>query len=370
MRVLTLKQQLSNVQFTFLMIWIVMASGVIFLPYLMAHFVTRDSWISASLFVVSALVLYATTWLFVRACPNQTLVEGLMQGFGRWFGRGFAMVFLVLVFLACVTMLRKSTLFLEESVLPATPLAVIDLCIIVPVGYAAYMGVEGLGRLSDVVTPAAILITLLICALSLKNVHPSYLLPILATGYHPVLKGALVPWGFAMQALFCLQFVHTLRNPKRQLPRSFLWAGLIVAAMGVLAHLLMVSVLGEQMAYLKYPLLEVVKSIRYGDFFQRLDPLYVGGVLLGLMLQQSLMLHVIASSAAEAFGVSDYRNLVWPTVVALAGCSVLFWGDGERLDEFIVYSSPGLALLALLGLPLLAIGAAWFRRKGRHATSQ
>ncbi|WDL97867.1 GerAB/ArcD/ProY family transporter [Alicyclobacillus sp. ALC3] len=369
-RVLTLKQQLANVQFIFLTSWLVMASSAIFLPYLMAHFVTRDSWITAGLLVANAFILYLITWLFVRICPNRTLVGGLLQGFGPWMGRALAVVFLGMVFVAMVTLQRKSSLFIGENLSPATPLIVIDMCIIIPVGYAAFLGLEVLGRLSDVLTPAAALVTLLICALSLRNVHPSYLLPVLANGMDPVLRGAVVPWRFTLQSLFCLQFVHALKNPKKDLPRNFLWVGLIVAVVGVVAHLLMVSILGEQLAYVKYPLLEIVKAIRYGDFFQRLDPVYVGGVLMALMLQQSLMLYIFVSAAAETFNLHDYRNLVWPAVLVVAACSLLLWKDGESVDEFIVYTHPGIFITGLLTLPTMAIVSGWIRRRGRQTVGQ
>lgn len=132
---------------------------------------------------------------------------------------------------------------------------------------------------------------------------------------------------------------------------------MVMTVTGVGAQLLVSAVLGVQSTFTKYPVLEVVKSIRYGDFIQRLDSLYVAGVLMVLMLQLSLFLYVFVTAVAETFQLSDYRSVVWSTVLAVAAASILFWSDGENLDHFLVYTTPAFYAVVLLGLPLLAIGA-------------
>jgi spore germination protein KB len=351
------KPQLSDTQLIIILIWIVMAAGVIFLPYMVAQFVTRDSWISAALFAFAAVGLYVLSWTFVRVCPNETLVGALLKGLGPLLGRLTALGFALFVFVAAATVLRKSTLFLEETVAPATPLKVIDLCIIIPVGYAVYMGLEGLGRIGEIITPGAVLVTLGLSLMSLRNVHPVYLLPVLAEGWHPVWQGAVIPWRFSLHMILCLQFVTALKNPRRTFPRDVFIAGIVMTVTGVGAQLLVSAVLGVQSTFTKYPVLEVVKSIRYGDFMQRLDSLYVAGVLMVLMLQLSLFLYVFVTAVAETFQLSDYRSVVWSTVLAVAAASILFWSDGENLDNFLVYTTPAFYAVVLLGLPLLAIGA-------------
>lgn len=352
-----MKPQISDGQFIIILIWIVMATGVMFLPYMVAHFVTRDSWISAILFFIAAVALYVLSWAFVRACPNQTLVGALLKGLGPWFGRGMALVFTLFVFIATATVLRKSMLFIEETLAPATPLKVIDLCIIIPVGYAVYMGLEGLGRIGEIITTLAVPVTLVLSLMSLKNVHPIYLLPVLAEGWHSVWQGAIIPWRFSLHMLLCFQLVTSLKDPRKTFPRDVFIAGLIMTFTGVCAQLLASSVLGVQSSFTKYPVLEVVKSIRYGDFIQRLDSPYVAGVVMVLMLQLSLFLYVFVSAVTETFQLSDYRTVVWSTVIAVAAASILFWSDGENLDDFLVYTTPSLYAVVLAGLPLLAIGS-------------
>lgn len=358
-----MKEQLSETQFVFLLIWTVMASGVIFLPYMISHFTSRDSWISALLFATATLLLTGIAWLYVRTCSSQTLMQSLLGAFGPWLGRIFGAWLLLFLFISASMYVRKTTLFVEETVLARTPLYIIDLLVVIPLAYATYLGLEVIGRLVELVTPVAVLVTGILSLLALKNVHPAMLLPILADGWSPVLRGAVLPWRFALESLLCLQFVTSLKKPRKSLPRALLWTGLVLTFFGVLAQVLIVATLGDQLTYSKYPILEVVKAVRYGEFFQRLDPLYVMGVLMLLMLKISIFLYVFAHGLKEILKLNHYRDVIWSASLAIWGASMMLWRDGETLDQYIVYTTPGYYAATILLIPLLAIGGNWLRGK-------
>lgn len=358
-----MKERLSELQWILLMFWAVMAPGIIFLPHLMAQFVTRDAWLSAILFLALPVLLAAIAHVFVRVFPDQSLVQSLVISWGPWAGRLLSVWFLVWLFISTVMFLRKSTLFLEESVLPHTPLYVLALLIIVPVAYSVYMGIEVMGRMAQVVTPAALLVTVGIILLALRSAHWTNVQPILSDGWTPVLRGSVVTWRDALDLLLALQFPRVLRNPASTLARNMLIIGGALSLLGVLAELLITGVLGNQVVFNKYPIMEVVKIIAYGGFFQRLDPLYVMGVIMVLVIQLSVFQYAWVTGLSELIGLNSYQGMVWSSASAMWAASLLFWKNGVVLDEFMVHTTPGYFLLVIPLLALLAVTAQWIRTR-------
>lgn len=358
-----LKTQLSQWQFMLLNFWLLMGAGVIFLPYLMAQFVTRDAWIGALLLIVPFPLLAWIFARFVRLFPGQTLVESLISACGPWFGRVLVIWFLVWLYIATCMFLRKTTMFLEETVMPDTPLYVLSLLVTLPLAYAVFMGIEVLGRLSELLTPLGMLVSIGLSIMSLRHAHWHNLAPVLADGWTPVLRSAVSPWRFATQILLALQFVTALRQPVKTVAKNIVWVGIALTFLGFAAELLIVMILGNQITFNKYPIMEVVRVIQYGEFFQRLDPLYVMGVLMALVLQLSILHYAMSVGMNHLLNLDDYRTVVWGGAATVWAGSIFFWRDGASLDHFILYTTPGFFLASIGTLPLVAISVQWLRQK-------
>lgn len=349
-----MKQQLSNLQFVLLMVWGVLSNGFIFLPFLMAQFVTRDAWISAALFIGIAGLTASIASYFVHMFPHQSLTQSFLTALGPWLGRLTALWLLIWLYISTCMIFRNSTSLVEQVVLPLTPPYVLSAIMMIGISYAAYMGIEVLGRLSEVIVPIFILMSLVLGILALKNAHFANLTPILADGWTPVLRGAIIPWRFGASVLICLMFPNVVKQAK-QIGRLLLVIGLVLTIAGIITEILVLGILGDQAKYVNFPILELVRTIEYGDFFSRFDVVYVMGVTFLLVLKLAVFQYALSVGMKELFHLKNYQSVIWGSGVAIWAGSMFFWPSSVQLNEFILFASPAYFATTIVLLPL-AVG--------------
>lgn len=347
-----MKEQLSNIQFIFLMIWGVIGNGIIFLPFLMAQFVTRDAWLSAVLFIASAAMSAGIAGFFAHAFPGQSLIQSFFLAFGPWLGRLASLWFLLWLYISTCMIFRNSVFLVDEAVLPLTPTYVVSVLAIVGISYAAYMGIEVMGRLAEIVTPLAVIMALVIGLLALKNLHFRQVMPILADGWTPVLKGTVLPWRFSTEALICLMFPNVLKQT-RHIGRLLLIVGFILTAVGIVVEFYVVGILGEQAKNTAFPILEIVRTIEYGEFFTRFDAIYVMGVVFILILKLAVFQYAWSLGIKELFHLNDYRPVIWSGAMAIWAGSMFLWPNSEELKKFILFTSPAYFAATIVLLPIV-----------------
>ncbi len=254
------KVQISRYQITIALLWSVLATGLVTAPAIVNQFVIRDAWIAFLLFVVGGLFSTSIAALFVRALPNRSLISGLIDALGPWLGRVFGLWVLVWMYLVSCKTLREGTAFIGITILPQTQIYIIAFVGAIGVSYAVYMGAEVVMRNGEFITPLALIVTPVLIALSMQHLDVHNLMPVLADGWQPVLRGAVTPdVTYALELLIGLQFVHMLRN-SRSLPKDMIIVTGILTVVGTLVMVVTIGVVGQSANYLSYPLLEVVRT--------------------------------------------------------------------------------------------------------------
>lgn len=346
---------ISRLQFIYLMTWLIMGTGVLTLPYSISQFVVRDAWMSAVLIFAMPLVASGITALYIRTFSTRPLVEGFHTAFGPWLGRLASMWLLVWLYALLCMIVRELCVFVEVGVLPQTPIYVISALVVFPVAITTSWGFEVMGRLSEILTPLAVIVTLALFGLAVQHADIHRLTPVLADGWTPVLRGTVIPWTWAMELVIALQFVQSLSNGGRYLTKDLLIVGAVLMTIGVVAEVTITSILGPQRTYSLFPILEVIRTIRYGDFLERLDPLYVMGVTSLILLKLSTFQYAWLSGLQQWLRCSSYRPLVWSGAFAVWTGSLFLWPDAPTMDEYILFTLPGYFAVTLIVLPLAAI---------------
>ncbi|OFW81502.1 MAG: hypothetical protein A2201_09745 [Alicyclobacillus sp. RIFOXYA1_FULL_53_8] len=350
-----MKQQLSQLQFIFLMLWVVMGNGVLFLPSAVAQFVVRDGWMSAVLLSLSIVVLTGVAVLYVRTFSSHSLVQSLVIALGPWIGRLLGIYYLLWLSVSTCMFLRKFTFYVEDTILPQTPPAVLAALFIIPIAYATWHGIEIMGRLAEIITPLATLVTAGLSVLIMSHVDFSHITPILADGWTPVLRGAVIPWRFSTELMLCLMFLTSVKDPSKSLGRNLLLIGLLLTVFGVVAEVLIVGVLGQQVTHSEYPILEAVRTIQLGAFLGRLDPLYAMGTVMILILKLTVYQYAWLLALKDLFQLPSYRPILASGTFALWAGSMILFHDLPSLDQYGVDTVPAFFASALVVLPLVAV---------------
>jgi spore germination protein (amino acid permease) len=276
-------------------------------------------------------------------------------------GRAASFWFLSLMFINDCFVLREISLFVNTMVLPVTPIYLLTALFIIPVAYAVYQGLEVIGRMAEIITPVGVGITLILFLLAMQNADPSHIQPVLADGWKPVLQGGVVLWAFAWEFLLLLQLGDAV--PPRRLVKDLLITTLIITLAGVVAELTVPMVLGPSLTYSTYPILEVVRTIRFGEFIERLDTLYVMGAIMTIFLKLSLIHYVFVIGIRQWFALRHYRPAVWSGGAAVWAGSLFFIRDSAAMMDFFLYTLWGYLTFTGMVIPLLAVAVQRWRQR-------
>lgn len=346
---------LTRTQFRFLLFWTIMGTGILTMPFGIAHFTIHDGWLVPFMFYFGSLISVFVCLLFTRTFPMCTLTEGLEIAFGPWIGRILGGWIIIMMYLGMCMLMRELSLFVEINALPKTPLFIITAIIIAPLSYTALIGIHSLGRISEFLTPLAFVLGITILGLAMVKMDPTQLRPILEYGWRPVYRGGILPaTGFAFQFILSLEFVKSLRTPNK-ISVDILTVASILTLLGFIVMAVIIGILGEAAAYLNYPVLEVVRSIRIGEFLERFDTIYGMGVVTTIIVKLGVWKHAWLMAIQRVARLPDYRSFAIAAASTVWAGSILLFHNAQQLAEFMLYVTPSYFGLSLVILPLLAV---------------
>lgn len=357
-----MSERISRLQFVLLMIWTILGTGFVTIPFAFAQFDVRDSWMAALLFLVGTTMAASVYYIFFKVFPNAVLSEGIERGYGRA-AAFFVHLFVIVWFVVTTAMLvRELNLFVETTILPKTPLYVINAAMIAAAVYAAYAGIEVLGRISELVSFVAFATIAALIIMPLPKADLHQLTPILANGLTPVLRASITPdISFALEFVIGLQFITSLNRPDKA-PRDVMTAGGIVTLALLFGAVLVTGVLGGAAAYLAFPGVEVARSIQFGQFIERVDTIVVLTTVSTLFIKISVFFYVLCNYTASAFRLVSMKHITLPAGILVWAGSILFWKSAPSLHSYMLFVTPAYFLVTLVFIPLGAVALEVLRR--------
>ncbi|MCL6632810.1 MAG: spore germination protein [Alicyclobacillus herbarius] len=358
--------QVSRFQIVIVLIWSILATAMVTIPFVIAQFTVRDSWITGLLFAAGGMLSAGIAAVFLHTLPNRNLTSGLIDAFGPWLGRIVCLWFLVWLYLINCTTLREAESFVSITILPKTPEYIIGLLGMAAISYMVYMGVEVLVRDAEFITPLALVVAPILFALALQHMDVDQLMPVLADGWQPVLRGAITPdLTYALEILISLQFVRALRD-SRTLPKDMITATAILTVVLTIILIITTGVVGQSTNYLSYPVLETVRSIRVGRFLERLDTLYVMAVMSTVCIKLGVFHYAWCEGMKDVFKLSSHRILAFSGGLFVWAGSLALFRSTQEMQHFIAGVAPAYFVVTLICIPLLAAMVMNFRRKAKR----
>lgn len=345
------------------MFWVIMGTGILTMPYTVAQFTIRDGWITCLFFMIGGLICATVCWLFQSMFQNKSLTQALSEAFGPYLGSIANIWIAIWFFVTASTIVREFVVFTQENLLPKSPPSIISVAMLIADGIGVLLGLEVIGRLSEIITFLAILTSMFLVPMTLQNVDFHMLQPVLADGFSPILKGGVMPiLGFVLETLIVLQIVPNLQKG-HTLWRDILILGGAISIFSTINQVIIVGTLGTSTNYLVYPVLEVVRGIKIGHFIERLDTLYVLGIITTLFLKIVIFQYCFVSIIKHLTKSTSIYFLVWPaTLVVLVGSMYLF-KSSANVQEYMLNIAPTYFALTLVVIPVSAALIQWAKMK-------
>jgi spore germination protein KB len=343
---------ISNTElWTLMFVFMVASSMSLPIGYTTGH----DSWISA---VIGSLAGLCIAWIYATLCrkfPQKSVVHIAQTLLGTWMGKAIGLLYAGYGFQLGAYVLRNFEDLTATVLLPRTPSVVISLIMISISAWAAYQGIEVICRCALLLMLFVVLQSIIFTVLSIPDMKPGNLFPVLESGWRSVFDGAVqiaaFPLGETVLFVMIIPFVDSAQRVKKTVVSVIGMAGILLIA----AHFINILVLGDLASKQIFPSYTSSMYISVGDFFERIEPIVFTVWVFGEFTKLTVCLFAASLALAQTLGSRDYRIYIVPLGLAILELSLFLHPNQLDVIEFQKHIWPWLSVPFQLGIPLFLL---------------
>ncbi|PLR70639.1 GerAB/ArcD/ProY family transporter [Bacillus sp. UMB0728] len=329
----------------------------------------QDAWIAMVISTGFGMGIVYFYWFLISRLPGKNLYEIMEHCFKRYLVIPMALLYVIYFLYISSRVVRDFGELIASAILPNTPIEMISLTIALTMGYILYLGIEVLGRTSEIFSPYVVLFVLLltIFLLASGNLEFSRIEPVLGEGIMPVAKAVfpslfVFPFGELIAFTVILGKVTSFKYVKRVSLMGTAIAGLLLTH----ATILMVMTLGsDAMVRSNFPMLSAARQVSIGNFIERIDALVVFIMMLGILIKGSVFLFGALKGLEYVFRL-PYRYFALPMSAVVSLFSVLISVNfADHLEEGLVVVPYFVHLPMQFGIPSVLLAVLLWKNRSR-----
>ncbi len=277
--------------------------------------------------IISGGIAYGVIWLLLSLYHKQgnknifDLAEKSIGIAGKY--ALFVLLFVYLI-LSAVVNLRETGEFIKAVSFPSAPLAFVFLIILLGAVLCCAQGFDSLGRAHSAVIPFALLVVVVITAVSLAKGEVSNLFPYLGYGAKRTFLTGLSTVG-----LYGDLIILFLLAPLSEGKRDFKNTALKSAGVGILINILIVFACTVITPYtvaktVEHPFHQIVKLFSAGRMLQRIDGYFMYITALCSILSLGLNIFFASYISGKVFKLPKTRPLSYPLAMIIIFGGLIF----------------------------------------------
>ncbi len=341
----------------------ILASMFLVSPALLTKETGQDAW----MIVLIAGVFGVLYGYFVMSVgfrhPDKNLVEHSINILGPWLGRVVAIIYaLFFLHLSACLILSFGSLLITET-MPETPLAVLNVLLVLIAAYGAYLGLEVFTRVNEIIFPLSLVVLMAIFAIGIPDMNFELLKPFFTHTPSQMMRASMVLFALYAEGTFVLMIIPSL--PKSNMTWQIAFPVALILSFMMLADVgALIAMFGhEDVERMVFPTYEFAKVVRLGGFLERIESLLVGVWVGTVGLKVTAFYYVSALALAQALNLRDYRPLILPYAFILMVLSLIGWSDTNEITRYLINYFPLFALTVLGGTPILLYLAGIIRKR-------
>lgn len=330
-------------------------------PGYLSRFVGSAGWLMTMISNLVAIIAFSIILLLFHIYPGKNIIEIFELSLGRFLGVIFSVIYAAYFLFASATVLREFVDIFKIYVLPETPITIMTLCVLLVIVPSATIGLESIARTAKLLAYFTLICFFSVLLLCVENYRAENIFPIFGYGINAVIKHGALRCSAYDEVMILTVFASSLQGTKF-LRRAgyfslFISGGIIALALFCFS----LAFPAHQLQQLASPMFVLARSISYGAFFQRLDPLYVFMWMLCTLITIVILFYVSGSCLSKAFRIQDSRPALFPLsvflyIVAMVPQDFLavVGGEVQMIREF--------GWMISFILPIIALIVTGFRR--------
>ncbi|NRD77001.1 endospore germination permease [Bacillus sp. BRMEA1] len=327
----------------------------------------QDAWISMMIAGIAGIAISLLATSVSSLYPGQTIIEYSQTILGKWPGKLIMIPFFIQWYSVIGLIVREFGDFIITALFQQTPLWVIVFTVMLLLVLIIYQGgIEGIGRLSEIVGPMVLLMVTVLIFLDIKDMDWHQMLPIYQdSGLSVILKASYTPMAsFFGESVMMTMFVYFMDQPNQASSRA-MWGIGTAVFMVTIGTLAVIFTFGPALpSSLLYPFYELSRYISVMEFIQNVDILIVIIWYFSIFVKLALYMFIASYGTAQWFHLKDWRKVAW----FLAPISFIVAMSIKNINIFAQYYDkffwlPYVFPINMIGIPLLLLIVGWVRKK-------
>jgi spore germination protein KB len=286
----------------------------------------KDAWIAILIGTFIGILIILFYFFLSQKGNNKNLFQLIEICFGKYIGKFISFLYIIYFFYIAARVLRDFGELMVATIFNKTPIEFLSLTMMLLIAYILTLGIEVLGRSSEIFIPYIVLFILFVGVgvflseeLNLANIFP-----ILENGPKPIIKTIFpqlitFPFGELIAFMVLIPTVSKVKKAKKVAVISVFLSGLLL----VYTTIIQIGTLGENIrSRSNFPLLSAAREVSLLNFIERVDLLIVFTVMFGIIVKVSIFFYGGLIGLEYVFKKS-YRQFVIPMSLLIAFFSVV-----------------------------------------------
>lgn len=296
-----------------------------------------DAWISIIIAVIISLTIGLCYARLSRKFHGKNLFEICEVVFGKIFGKIFISLFMLYAILINALIIRDFGEFIYVtgvvSIREISQVFIMTIVMLLCI-YMSKKGLSTLGRFCVFFVPIVVFMLTMGYILSINNMSPRNILPIMYDGVKPVINGALSAISFPFtEGLVLLMIYNSPKNKaltSKIFTKGVLFSGLMLLSMTIFD----IMILGySTFASSYFPSYTSLRRISIGNFFERIELIIILSFIFGVFVKSSCYLIASCKGIACLFNMKDYTFISTPVGFFVVSIAYLLYENTKELAE-------------------------------------
>ncbi|MCY9659805.1 endospore germination permease [Paenibacillus chondroitinus] len=325
----------------------------------------QDAWMSL---IVSTAVAVGIAYICGKLAsifPDKTLIEFNRILLGKWFGGVISVMYLLVWIVILTVILKQFSLFITGTIMPRTPVFLIQIPMFLVVIYPTVHGVGVIARICELTGPIILIGVIGPMFLAINQLDWDRLLPIyIDNGLLALMKGSLPAAAFLGDCIMLLILIAFVVQ-KKQIVRHAVGGVMLSGVVTLISVIFSILMFGHNVAAnYTYPMLMIVRSISIGGIIENLDAIVVTIWIMSVFTKLSLYLFVSSYGTSQLFGLKDWRKMTW-VISAIVMLATFIPVNYEEISVIfpLKVAAPYIFPIFMVAGPLLLLLLALVKRK-------
>ncbi|REE77685.1 spore germination protein (amino acid permease) [Paenibacillus taihuensis] len=340
-------------------------------PSKMADLSGQDTWIAIVVAIMFGMLLLSYYAWLAKKFPTQTLIQYTKTLLGPFVGRVIGALYVLYFMLISSLYICRISVGFQMTFLPHTPVFVL---IVMTLTFCVYSALQGYNAVARLGVLAAFLLfgvnNIFLTASVISDINAANYLPFLGSSLGDIGTSSIY-YLFPHSQFIFLTMLYPFIQKQRKIGSYITWRTTLVVFVASFLNLATVGLFSaRQLAMLHYPPVELSRMVEFGDFFERMDVLFVTFYGAGMFIAIGTVFTVFISSLNQLMERKNgYRGLLLPASVLLLLLSLILFRSEKQMVQFIFGQGIWIAICFQLILPGL-LGIVFLIRKERLCNGQ